>query len=63
MTDRLQNMMYFLEEIASKKIKVTEEEPIYEWAAGNIDDAYEVGEEDGRIKLAKELLESFFGFN
>lgn len=32
---------------------------IHDWAGGNIDDAYDMGIEDGQTLLARELLKNF----
>lgn len=36
-----------------------EDECVVEWVGSNVDDAYELGNDDGQILLAREILETF----
>lgn len=38
---------------------MSDDDYIYDWCGGNIDDAYAMGVEDGKIQLARELLSKF----
>jgi hypothetical protein len=36
-----------------------EDELVVDWVGSNVDDAYDMGSDDGQILLAREILETF----
>jgi hypothetical protein len=47
-----------LEELAAKKAGFDNPDfNVYDWSGGNYDDAYSLGQDDGEISLARQLLE------
>lgn len=54
--DKLDAMIETISNYANKKIKADREDfALYEWAS-QIDDAYELGEDTGRVRFARELM-------
>lgn len=51
-----------LQKFANQKLvteNMSDDDCIYDWCGGNIDDAYEIGVEDGTTHLARQLLQRF----
>jgi hypothetical protein len=53
----MEQLKKILEELAIKKAHTDNPEfMVYDWAGGNIDDAYQLGYDDGEICLARTVL-------
>ncbi len=62
MCNNIEELRLFLEQVAAKGTSYDNDEDfgIYEASGNNLDDAYSIGADDGRIELAKELLSDYF---